>query len=168
MYALFYISVWLHILAAALWVGGMLFLVLVVLPVLRRGEYRAAAAQLTHLVGVRFRNAGWAALSLLVVTGTFNAYYDGALQALWDRSLWQVPFVQRLGIKLLLVTAVLAVSAVHDFYVGPRATAAWRQEPQSEEARRWRRMAAWLGRANLLLAPAIIAQAVALARGLPW
>ena len=75
-HALYLVSVWLHVLAAVLWLGGMLFLVVAVVPVLRRME-RGPAAALMHAVGVRFRAAGWVCFALLLLTGTFNLAMRG-------------------------------------------------------------------------------------------
>ncbi len=166
---IFYIlSVWLHILAAATWIGGMIFLALAVVPLLRRPEYGGIAASLVHWLGVRFRWIGWVCLGLLVLSGTFNLIYRGyGWDDIWSGRLWQGPFGQALGIKLFLVAVILIMSAVHDFRIGPRATALWQANPASPEAKRLRRQASWIGRLNLILALAVVALAVILVRGWP-
>ena len=58
MHALYLFSVWLHILAATAWIGGMFFLVLVVVPWLRRGNERQDAATFLQETGERFRAVG--------------------------------------------------------------------------------------------------------------
>lgn len=70
-HALYLFSVWVHILAATVWIGGMLFLVLVIVPWLRRGG-RADPALFLRETGERFRNVGWTCFGLLLVTGTFT------------------------------------------------------------------------------------------------
>lgn len=166
MHPLYILSVWLHIIAAAIWVGGMLFLVLIVLPVVRRPEYRPVAGRLIHWVGVRYKNAGWTCFGLLGLTGILNLLGRGAtLDQLIDPFFWQTAFGRTLAIKLLLVAAVLLLSAIHDFRVGPRATAAMEAQPGSPEALRLRRQATAIGRANLALSLVILLLAVALVRG---
>jgi uncharacterized membrane protein len=59
--------VWVHILAAIIWIGGMFFLPLVLVPVLRRQEPKLRAV-LLDAVGRRFRTVGWIAIGLLLVT----------------------------------------------------------------------------------------------------
>lgn len=168
MRAFYILSVWLHILAAATWLGGMLFLALAVVPLLRRPEYGGIAAPLVHWLGVRFRWIGWVCLGLLVLSGTFNLIYRGyGWDDVWSGRLWQGPFGQALGIKLALVAVIFVMSAVHDFRIGPRATALWQANPASPEAKRLRRQASWIGRLNLILALVVVALAVILVRGWP-
>ena len=159
--------VWLHILAAAVWLGGMVFLGLVLVPVVRRPEYREHASRLVHLTGIRVRTVGWMCLVLLVGTGFANLMLRGiGWAALSNTGFWASPFGILLGCKLVIVAAVLALSAYHDFGVGPRATAAGQADPGSTRAQRLRRQASWMGRMNLLLALAAVAFGVLLVRGL--
>jgi hypothetical protein len=65
------------------------------------------------------------------------------------------------------VALILAISAAHDFWLGPRATRAWQAAPASPQARRLRRQATWLARLNAVLALATVALGVLLVRGLP-
>ncbi len=158
--------VWLHILAATAWLGGMLFLALVLVPVVRRPEYREHASRLVHLTGVRFRTVGWICLIALAATGFANLWFRGiGWTALTNAGFWASPFGSLLGWKLGIVAAVLALSAYHDFVVGPRATAAGEADPGSASALALRRRASWMGRLNLLLALAAVALGVLLVRG---
>ena len=164
---LYLVSVYVHLLCTAIWIGGILFLVLVVVPVLRRPELRAQAPALFATTGRRFRSVGWATLIALVATGlTQTAYRAGGLATLRDPVWWSLPFGRILGIKLTLVALTLTIAAVHDFWIGPRASAILEHEPGSPRAERWRAGASWLGRVNLLLGLGIVALAVVLVRGL--
>lgn len=166
---LYILSVWIHILAAALWVGGMLFLALVLIPALRRWDQRGVAATLVHHVGVRFRWLGWLSLLLLVLTGSINVAMRGfGWSDLVSSLFWRSMFGQILGVKLLLVALTFLLSAIHDFLIGPRATRLGRQDPDSPQARKFRRQAAWMGRLNLLIGLLIVALGVMLVRGWPW
>ena len=161
----FYIaSVVLHVLAALLWVGGMLFIGIVAAPVLRAIEPAALRQELFQRLGLRFRSIGWSALVLLLVTGTINLHHRGWLS--WDGALanpafWRTPVGHALGAKLLGVTVLLILSAVHDFVLGPSAG---RATPGSPDALMLRRRAALLARANALVAVFVIVAAVLLAR----
>lgn len=166
MRTLYLLSVWLHILAAAVWIGGMLFLALVLVPALRRPTYRGTAQRLIYETGLRFRAVGWTALALLVLSGVFNLTFRGyTWDDLWAGGLWQGPFGRTLALKLVLVAFILALTALHDFVLGPRASARLMEDPDSPEARRLRLRASWIGRLNLLLSLLVLALAVALVRG---
>ena len=166
MHAFYLLSIWLHILAASVWMGGMVFLVLVLVPAIRQPRYSSVAASLIHWTGLRFRWVGWICLGLLLFSGTFSLAYRGfGWTDFWSGQLWQGSFGRILGVKLLLVAVVLVASVFHDFAIGPRATALWQQNPTSPEAVRLRRQAGWLGRLNLLLALVVVALGVMLVRG---
>ena len=97
---LYLISVWLHILAATMWLGGMIFLMLVVVPALRTGE-RATAIRMMRDSGRRFRSVGWMCFALLVVTGSFNLWWRGVGFAdLFDAEWARTPFGRVLWVKL--------------------------------------------------------------------
>ena len=156
----------LHIVAACAWLGGMLFLVLVVVPALRAPALAAHSAAAFTVVGERYRTVGWATLLVLVVTGVTNAAIRaGSAAGLADASWWATPFGRILAAKLVLVALVLGFSAVHDFVVGPRAGRLMLEAPDQPGTVRWRMAARWMGRINLLLALAIVALAVRLVRG---
>ena len=169
MYLLYLFSIWLHILAAAVWIGGMVFVALVLVPVIRRPENQGVAASIVQLTGLRFCWAGWLCLILLFLTGFFNVLYRGfAIPDLLSGRLWESSFGVVLALKLLFFGAVLVLSGVHDFTIGPRATALWRTDPSSPESRKLRRQASWIGRLNLLLALLIVALGITLVRGWSW
>lgn len=165
---LYMFLVWLHILVATLWVGGMLFLVFVVVPWLRTPGGRKNAGVFLRETGVRFRNVAWWCFGILFVTGAANLWYRGVRLENFVESRWLAsPFGQSVVRKLGLFVLVLLISAVHDFVVGPRATAAIIADPRSEEAQVARKRASILGRVNVLLALAIVALAVTIVRGWP-
>jgi copper resistance protein D len=159
------VSVWIHLIAATVWAGGMAFVVLVVMPHFRGGD-RAQAAALFGALGKRFSRVGWACLLLLAMTGLFNAYHRGVrLDDLVRPDFVSSPFGKALLFKLGLFLTVTVLSAYHDFAIGPRATEVLRQAPDSADASRLRRVASYVGRANALLALALYAVAVVLVRG---
>jgi putative copper export protein len=110
------------------------------------------------------RNLGWISFGVLLVTGIGNLAGRGFDLADLGWRLWAGPFGRALTWKLTLFAAVLLLSAVHDFWLGPRASMA---TPGSVAALRARRIAGWIGRLELLLGLAIFAFAVMLVRGWP-
>ncbi|MCP5066849.1 MAG: DUF4149 domain-containing protein [bacterium] len=168
MHALYLLSVWIHILVATVWIGGMLFLVLVVVPWLRKGG-RTDAALFQRETGERFRNVGWVCFGLLLVTGTFNLWVRGVRLSDFVRAEWlHSPFGKTVVVKLSVFLLVLAVSGIHDFVVGPRATRAIAADARSTQAQLERRRASVLGRINVVLALILVAAGVMLVRRVPW
>ncbi len=163
---LYYLSIFLHILSATIWIGGMLFLTLVVAPLLRRADFRHLAGTLLQAAGERFRFWGWICLGTFFVTGLFNASYRlGGLSQLFSSAAWQGGWLKTLAIKFSLFLIIVALSILHDFSIGPRATRLMENDPNSEETLRLRRQATWIGRINLLLALVIVFLGITLVRG---
>lgn len=136
--SLLLLSRWLHVLAAITWIGGMLFIALVLVPVTRGLPDPALRARLVQEVGRRFRAIGWVALGVLLATGLFQLWVHPYL-------LWSPRFQG----KVALVGLTLILSAVHDFVLGPRAG-----RPGADPAIRVR--ASWIARVNVLVVLAIV------------
>src|SRR5579884_2927858 len=101
------------------WVGGMLFLALVVVPA-TRGMPAEVRGPLFAAVGRRFRYVGWVCIGLLVVTGGLQLGFRGVTwAALASSGLWSGSFGRVLALKLGLVAAMLGVSLYHDLVLGP-------------------------------------------------
>lgn len=167
MHALYLVSVWLHILAATLWIGGMFFLVLVVVPYLRKGD-RAKAAALMRDTGGRFRDIGWMCFVTVLLTGTFNLWMRGVRMSSFADPAWRASvFGKAVELKLAVFTVVLLMSAAHDFVLGPKATRAIVADPRSKEAESLRRTASIMGRVNAVLALLLVAIGVVIVRGWP-
>ena len=112
-----------HLLAAAVWVGGSTALVFVGVPAIRtlEGEPRSRAMR---EVGRRWRLLGYSALAVLAVTGIPLATHDYAD----GRS----PFQTVLWVKVGLSAGLVAFSYVHNFVLGPRLQAEVREgRPQT-------------------------------------
>jgi len=168
MHALYLLSVWLHIMAAIVWIGGTIFLTLVLIPAIRRPEFGSIALALIRWSVLRFRLIGWLCLLVFIVTGTVNLMIRGvAWSDVFDSVFWHGAFGSVLGFKLATVALILAISAVHDFIIGPRATVAWQQDAKSQETARLRKQAVQIARINLLLALIAVALGNMLVRGAP-
>jgi uncharacterized membrane protein len=159
----YYVLVTIHVLAALLWLGGMLFLGVVGAPVLRAIEPPALRQRLFSELGRRFRTVGWIAVATLVATGTLMLYARGLLHSsvLGSADFWRTSFGTALALKLVAVTTMDVVSAVHDCLHGPAAS---RAAPGSPAALATRRRAALLARANALIGILLVLAAVRLAR----
>lgn len=162
--SLYYLNVTLHVLAALLWLGGMFFLAAVGAPVLRKIEPARLRAQVFQAIGLQFRRVGWITIAVLLITGTLNLHFRGVLswRVLSDAAFWATRYGHALAWKLAAVAVMVVVSALHDFWLGPRASVA---EPGSPEAIRLRTGAAWLARINAIVGLILVFAAVRLARG---
>jgi uncharacterized membrane protein len=156
-HTLYVVTVVLHILSAMLWVGGMGFFALVVVPSARAELAPPEAVRLLRRAGARFTKVGWAALGVLGVTGILNLWYRGVLPLLASGAFWQTPFGMVLAAKLVVVAAVLAVSILHARDASARAHTA----PSVQ------RRVSLLGRGILGLSLVVVALAVVLVRGVP-
>ncbi|MCC6313742.1 MAG: DUF4149 domain-containing protein [Thermomicrobiales bacterium] len=165
---MYQLSVFVHVVAAIIWIGGMLFLALVVGPASRRLP-PAERGALFSLVGRRFRTVGWICIALLLVTGVANVAFRGfGWDAVTSGQLFGSEFGRVLAVKLVVIAIMLAFSAAHDFLIGPGSAAARANPAGQRQAVIARRRASWFGRANTALALVVVALAVALVRGLPW
>jgi len=161
---IYLLNVTVHVLAAMLWLGGMFSLALVGAPALREVDPPALRAMLFARIGRRLRGVGWGAIAVLVVTGIGNLAFAGTFRGgrIFSAELWRSPYGHALALKLAAVAAMVVVSAVHDFWLGPLAG---RLTPGSPRALQARSRAAWLARINALAGILIVAAAVRLARG---
>lgn len=144
-------SLFFHIVAAIFWIGGMLFLTIVVAPFLKTIQDAKERSRIYQIVGKGFRFWGWVAIAILVITGPLNLYFMGMpLSNLFNPSFHSTPYGKTLAIKISFVLLIVLTSLLHDFVFGPKA----RNSPVYSVA------AKWLGRSNLLLALIIVLFAV--------
>lgn len=151
---------WMHILAAVSWIGGMIFLSLVVVPVIRKPPLAQQRAVLFPIVARRFRLVAWSAMLLLLVTGPILAARRGI--SLINPTTWPTVF----AIKLILVGVLFGLTAAHDLALGPRVAEIMKRPEQERSASdllllRW---SPWVARSSLLLALAVLFSAASLAR----
>ena len=139
-------SVFLHILSAMTWIGGMVMFVGAVMPVLKRRGVEEREAFLSEF-GPRFGRVAWTSFSVLIVTGVINLAMRGVHFSDFLREEWRASsFGHGVLLKLGLVLLALVLSLLHTRVVS-------------------RTRARWLGRLGLLVGLVIVAVAVALVRG---
>ncbi len=160
---------WIHILAAVSWVGGMIFVAFIIGPYVRRTFPPAERTPLMAAVGQRFSYLGWSAIFTLVATGIYNAV---RFLRSWE-NLLHTEFGHILLAKIALVAVMIALSIAHDFFLGPRQRElgkALRQIPpeaktESAPAQALQRLRRWtvlIAQANLLLGIVVILLAASL------
>jgi uncharacterized membrane protein len=157
---MYLVLVSLHALAAIVWVGGMLFLSLVLAPIVRSRKAAPEFMALFRSAALRFRIVAWAAIGALLLTGPILLLQRGI--SLAAPSSW--PHIVQL--KLGLVGVLIILTLLHDLVLGPRVSRAV-AIPESSRTD-WDhlivRTARWLPRVSLILAMAVVVVAVVLAR----
>src|SRR5215218_9801588 len=147
------ISVWLHIIGVSFWIGGMLFLPMVLLPAIKDHPDRR---NLLMSTGLKFRFAGYVVLTLLLITGILNMYLRRI-----DLS-WKFLVISRYGklviAKLFLFFLMIMLSLVHDVQARKRLLS-------EEEKIKFRIIARWTGRILLIISLAMAFIGVVLSRG---
>ncbi|MDR4493665.1 MAG: hypothetical protein AB7P17_14925 [Nitrospirales bacterium] len=146
--------------AAAFWVGGMLFLSLVAVPLLKQAHEPVQVQRWFVGLACRFRTLVWWALSLLVGTGAlllpqWVADFSSPLS-------WPRPIL----FKLFLVLGLISVSLLHDRVIGPKVRLLRNKTPieLSNHDRLLIRLSPLIGRMTLLLGLTVLFAAVSIVR----
>lgn len=152
--------VWIHLIAAVSWIGGTIFLSLVLAPSYRPLASKPDAGMLFRTSAKRFRLVVWGAVAVLLLTGPMLVLSHG--WSLFEPARWP----SLLGIKLSLVAVLLLMTLAHDLVLGPRVREILGKLPDQRTTSDQSILAAaaWLPRVALLLSLAVLFAAVMLAR----
>lgn len=167
-----FIIVVVHIFSAIMWIGGAIFLALVMVPVARGMEPPAVGMLFLRRAAIRFRGIAWVLLAVLVVSGAAALEGRGiGFDRFAEEGFWSTETGKALLVKLVLVGLLLAISGFHDFVLGPRVSELIRQAPRGEQPPpatvTARKRLVVLARANLLIALAAAVVGMMLVRGVP-
>ena len=101
---------WIHFLCASIWVGGSIFLGLVLAPLLRKMSFPIEERlNLMIKTGRRFNKIALPALLILIVTGIYNSHL--VLQN--NEILFSTSYGAFLITKIILVIALIVTFAIH-------------------------------------------------------
>ncbi|HZJ19030.1 MAG TPA: hypothetical protein VFD35_01590 [Pricia sp.] len=157
---LYIFFVFLHVVAACLWLGGMLFLILAFIPGIKD---RPDKVNLIGNVSLKFRTAGSVALVILLVTGIAQLQYRGVQ---WTMEYFTgSPFGRTAGLKLLIFMGIVVISIVHDYYIGTLAIEVWKKQGERSKTVKLRNLSRLLGRVSFILALIAVLLGVILGRG---
>ena len=154
------ILVWIHLTAATFWVGGMLFLSLVAVPLLKKDPDPSSAQRGFINMARRFRTLVWIALSLLVITGSI------LLPNQVDISISLGEWPPAVLIKLILVLLLIGISLAHEKLIAQKVRTL-KEKPTSELAvveKLLLRFSPVISRLTLLLGLAILLAALFMVR----
>lgn len=143
---------WLHLLAAVVWLGGLLFQSHILLPMLKGNGHAALGARVLR----RARPLTWIAASLVLVTGFYNLTRLG-LSVLTETSVGTL-----LAVKIFLVIVALWLLAHRDFGLVARLA---RELDSGRDGARELRAIAWFDRVVVLLGAAVLYLGLAVSRG---
>lgn len=119
---------WLHLLSAALWVGGLLYIAAVLRPTLAHMGEPERITVLGSLVP-QFSNLAFVSVAVLIVTGIYATWINvpglGAMST--------TAYGRTLAIKLVLLVPLLTIAAVNLLSLRPRLGAAARTESEGPE-----------------------------------
>lgn len=156
--------VYLHIISAVTWLGGMLFLAMVMVPLARRDGGGGFAT--LREAAKKFVPIAWASKIVLAVTGGYLAWtYFGVRPGTFFGG--EGHFLQFLQMKTGLFLIVVLLSLAHDFWLGPRMLErleAARASGAPLPSGLGRLFVQWAARVNLLLVLAVVALAVWMTR----
>ncbi|GBD03934.1 hypothetical protein HRbin19_01235 [bacterium HR19] len=151
------ISVLLHILGFSLWYGGMLFISLILLPFIKtKSDY----PDILEKIAKRYSNITWFFIfPLMLVTGFINAYArTGTINPL----LWsEYTNGKYIVLKLHLFFLIIILSAIHDFWLGPKAVKLMREGKKEN----MRKISGIIGRINFILATLMLIFGISTVRG---
>jgi copper transport protein len=145
---------WIHLVAGAVWVGGIAQLAVTWLPLIKR---LGQEARLTVIRAVleRFGRVALPAFLVVIVSGLANALIQlGRVPALWETAYGRV-----LAVKIALVGLIALASYAHALRLRPRLLAANPHPPAKLERRHWRLLSAepWLGLGVVFAVAALVA-----------
>jgi uncharacterized membrane protein len=150
----------LHILAAVTWIGGMIFLSLVLAPLVRGRKAAPEFMALFRSAALRFRPIVWVAIAVLLATGPMLLSLRGVQVS--SPTSW----TGIVTVKLMLVALLLLLTLLHDLVFGPQVSRV-SAIPNSQRTAGERvvfKTARWLPRLSLLIGLAVMIAATMLAR----
>lgn len=136
--------IWIHLVAAIAWIGGLLFHRLVLRPAIGhvslQGKGQEILTGILSRIEARFKTLRWLSLATLLVTGIVNLLNEGGSARM--ESAWGAVLM----LKLFFVLIVIGLTAIHD--VGMAAPAGASSEPG--------RASVWIGDTILALGLVIV------------
>ncbi|MCY4613447.1 MAG: CopD family protein [Nitrospira sp.] len=116
-----YLITWVHLAAAIVLIGGLLYSQLVLNPVARGTPSDSTSREVVRLSGRRFRTIAWVCLIVLILTGAYQMLNESGSARI--ETAWGVVLM----LKLLLFAIAFGLLLIHDFIIDPYA-------PSSQDA----------------------------------
>ncbi len=101
---------WVHLISASIWVGGSLFIGVVLAPLLKTmSESVEERLEIMIRVGRKFNRIAIPSLGILIITGLYNSQYILSK----PETLFSTNYGIILTIKIMLVIALIVTFAIH-------------------------------------------------------
>lgn len=114
-------TLWLHVIAAVVWVGGNLILAMVIVPHFKQSLPPVQRIQLLTQIGKRFEPVVWGCVGVLFFTGIVNIFFAVDLTTPTPIS---NAFMRTLLIKIVLFFVLVILTVLHSMIFAPRLAAA--------------------------------------------
>ena len=112
---------WLHVIAAVIWVGGNFILAMVIVPHFKQHLPPVQRIQLLTQIGKRFEPIVWGCVGVLFFTGIINLFFSVDFASATPLS---NAFMRTILIKIGLFFLLVIFTALHGMLFGPRLSAA--------------------------------------------
>ncbi|MBT6844888.1 MAG: DUF4149 domain-containing protein [Euryarchaeota archaeon] len=154
-----------HLSAAAVWVGSMIFFVLILVPYAKSNLERLEYVEFLNHIGTRFRLLEWICFITIAITGIYLSDILAGWEAFISHNGFSGPPASTIAWKMMGGFVLFVSAAIHDFYYGPKAINSWKEKGDCEESRKLRRKATMFGRFNLILSIFVFSLGVTILRG---
>jgi uncharacterized membrane protein len=151
------ITPWLHILAVTVWVGPQFMMFVAAIPAIRTIEDRQVRAKVMRTIVTRFGWLAWVAMGVIILSGISNIFQVQDIDPNVNIGSTDIRWFHWFTGKMTLVAAMMALTAVHTFIIGPRQLAlAEREDVDEAESARLRRASILISSGALLLSIVVI------------
>jgi uncharacterized membrane protein len=141
------LTLWVHLLSVIIWIGGSLFLVLVLLPITRQAMTPQESISFHQKVGKRFQVIVWICVGILLMSGIFNVLNRGAFTGY----VFSDSYFKILAVKMFFFFILLGLMALHSFVLVPRMASLAEKGAAPEELGRIRKKSVMVSAASLLI-----------------
>lgn len=144
---------WVHLMSAILWIGSLGFLMMAVVPALRKSVPAEYFKPLANAIYQRYQKIVGGLMLIILVTGGINVVYINRLMKMNNGEGFTNPYLIALGIKLFLVMCLMTLFLYNILFPPDPAekTRAGEDEPDPEGVP-FLRPALWFGIFIVLMA----------------
>ena len=154
-----------HLIAIALWLGGMVFFLVVIGPAVHELEPRIAIKTMNQ-ARIGLEAMSWIAIALILLTGVFNLVTKIQI----DTATLSTVYLYTLGAKVLLFVAMTVHHCLQVFKYAPRIASLTKQSPPAPATWPEPLLSSWqrwflLLKLNAALGPIVVLLGLALVKG---